>query len=80
MNDGCFYRVETANDFQYYFLDLKKAEKFLWEYYLETRCGREDNQENKDYNYFTLTTIGRISGIGTIFEEYFEDYCEGEDE
>lgn len=74
MNDGCFYDVVIDPDLHYYFMDVKKAEEFLWEYYTECPQWEKDSEEVREYNKYTLSTIGSIGNVGSIFEEYFEDF------
>ena len=74
MNDGCFYDVVIEPGFHYYFMDSKKAEGFLWEYYTECPQWEKDSKEMRDYNKYTLSTIGSIGNVGCIYEEYFEDF------
>lgn len=73
MNDGCVYDVVILPNFHYYFMDSKMAEEFLWGYY---KCSQweKDSEEVREYNKYTLSTVGNINGIGSIYERYFEDF------
>lgn len=70
--NGEGFIVIIVPDLRYYFMDLKKAKEFLWEYYTKCSQWEKDSEEIRKYNKHMLSIIGSINGVGCIYFEGFE--------
>ena len=67
-----FYTVELSSDnFLYYFTKEKNALNFLWDYYINNFPN--ESEEDRNIARTEFNTFSKITGVGWIHADYFED-------
>lgn len=61
------YKVVVNSGEPEYYGSLERAQKRLWEEYKDTYY-EEDNDEERDGAYYSLTHENYIDGVGEIYE------------